>query len=321
MFWISPHPDHVSMEACPELLIFGHGLVGSAVAQLFARRSSGTQTFYQFSWTNPEARTQDIGILLAALRAKAEAGRKIAFLWSAGSGGFNSPQSIFDGELAAYSDVLALARAAADFSQARDIAFHLVSSAGGLYEGQRFVRAEHPPNPARLYAVAKLKQEELARSELPSGVRVSVYRPSTVYGYSQGGRAGLVLTLIRNGLRYSPIQIFGGLDTLRDYIHVSDVARAIVDEITSLQEKARPMLVAHGKPSSMSEVISLVESVIQRKLMLRIDTSPTNARHNSFIYGSSDLRFSPTSLLTGIRLTFESWAASELYNSRAEKPF
>src|SRR5262249_7810010 len=144
--------------------------------------------------------------------------------------------------------------------------FHLLSSAGGLFEGQRFVDTSAKPAPRRPYGEAKLAQEERTAKLRPE-VATSIYRPSSVYGFSgAGGRAGLVNTLIENTRKHCPSHIFGDSDTVRDYVLASDIGNFIAGRMSLPIERSRTFLLASGKPSSTQEILKISEKVMGRPL-------------------------------------------------------
>ena len=71
----------------------------------------------------------------------------------------------------------------------------MISSAGGLFEGQTFCDARSAPTPQRPYGEGKLNQEQLAWGR-KGDAKIHIFRPSSVYGVSPSGRIGLVTALI-----------------------------------------------------------------------------------------------------------------------------
>src|ERR1041385_672024 len=81
-------------------------------------------------------------------------------------------------------------------------AFHLLSSAGGLYNGQRNVGRDSVPFATNPYGRAKLEQERQLHLALAHTQRM-IYRPASVYGFAgPGTRLGLVAALIHNSIRH-----------------------------------------------------------------------------------------------------------------------
>jgi UDP-glucose 4-epimerase len=199
-------------------------------------------------------------------------------------------------------DILEWARALPPVLPGTRMGFHMLSSAGGLFEGQRFVDGASQPQPRRAYGQAKLEQEELLE-RLRCDMCAHVYRPSSIYGFSgEGGRSGLVNTLIVNAKRHSVSRIFGGLDTVRDYVLAADIGEFVAKRILQPEIDSQTFLLASGKPASVSEIVRIASKVIGTPLYLKLDLQPSNASHITFRPSALPEDWRPTDLETGIRL-------------------
>jgi UDP-glucose 4-epimerase len=113
-----------------------------------------------------------------------------------------------------------------------------VSSGGTVYgKAQTLPIAEdHSTNPISAYGITKLAIEKYALMfhEL-KGLPVVCVRPANAYG--EGQRAftgqGFVATAIAAILERQEVVLFGEAGTIRDYIHVTDVANAIAAALES----------------------------------------------------------------------------------------
>jgi nucleoside-diphosphate-sugar epimerase len=85
----------------------------------------------------------------------------------------------------------------------------------------------HPLWPDGLYGWGKLTGELLADALAADGVPVTVVRPFSVYG--PGSKSGFAVTSFTRqaAIRADPIRVWGTGTQVRDYIHVTDVARAV----------------------------------------------------------------------------------------------
>lgn len=116
--------------------------------------------------------------------------------------------------------------------------------------------------PASIYAATKLAQEEIVRVGSSSlGLSYAILRFQNVYGEGQSlqnpytGILSIFSTRIRLGL---PLPIFeDGLET-RDFVHVEDIAQAIM-RCADIETVTNGLVnVGSGKPTSIMEVASIL---------------------------------------------------------------
>jgi nucleoside-diphosphate-sugar epimerase len=123
-----------------------------------------------------------------------------------------------------------------------------------------------PPGPGmmpdKLYGWVKLTGELLALTAAEAGVPVSIVRPFSVYGPGMNDGFAVRGFLEQVRCHADPLEIWGDDQQARDYIHVRDVAQAVLAIITqgvdgpvnlgtgratSLRALARMMLAAGGQ--------------------------------------------------------------------------
>lgn len=294
--------------------IFGVGLVGQAIASYLKVRLSASQIHLPFDWAQNASSSAQLDTIERCLLEKVKKPgvktKRISIVWSAGAAGFSAPQDVLDNEFASFERVVSLCENLHMRDPDLALDFHLLSSAGGIFEGQRHVDGATIPRPLRPYAVCKLRQEDRIE-QLGEGINAYVYRPSTIYGYHNGGRPGLIITLIRNGYQHRTTRIFGSPDTMRDFVHVSDISRYIGNHIISNGGEGGTFLLARGKPTNMRSVISLVEEVIGKRLYLQYDPKPSNAQHNTYRPFAARHMTNSISLRYGIKLSASQWFQNE----------
>ena len=124
-----------------------------------------------------------------------------------------------------------LLQAAVRSKRLRKLVF--VSSGGTVY-GHALrtpIDESHPTDPVSPYGITKLAIEKYALMfHQLHGVPVTIVRPGNAYGEGQlpfRGQ-GLVATAIASIRTAQPLTLHGGREIVRDYIHVDDVAAAIV---------------------------------------------------------------------------------------------
>jgi UDP-glucose 4-epimerase len=109
----------------------------------------------------------------------------------------------------------------------------LVSSGGTVY-GESLtlpITENHPTLPISPYGVTKLTLEKYAHLyAVTHGLSVVCVRPSNAFGEGQPAFSGqgFVATAMALAMQGQSIRIFGPQGTVRDYIHVADLAKGIV---------------------------------------------------------------------------------------------
>jgi UDP-glucose 4-epimerase len=262
-------------------LFFGVGLIGSAIVTAVQVRVPVRRRDFPFDWSDSAERAKHISSILSAVRDLAAADTRrsealrVDLIWSAGRGGFGSLPAELASEQRVFLEVVELGRELCEISECAT--FHFLSSAGGLFEGQRNIDANSAPAPLRPYGLAKLQQEEFLAA-LPQEMRILVYRPTSVYGFASArSRKGLVTTLVQNAIRCQTTRIFGGPDTIRDFLFADDVGAFIADQIASPVGSSKTMILASGKPTAIPELTAIVQRAVHRQLYFQYESKPSNA--------------------------------------------
>jgi UDP-glucose 4-epimerase len=147
-----------------------------------------------------------------------------------------------------------------------------LSSGGTVYgEPKQIPVPEDAPTKAfgaygRLHL--ECEREVLAASR-EHGLPARILRCATVYGEHQrpGRGQGAVVTFLDRIERGEPIDLYGGGETIRDYVYVGDVARAA----TALIGHGGPTVinVGSGNGTSLLELLQLVEREVGREAKVR----------------------------------------------------
>ena len=251
--------------AATTVAIFGSGLIGCGTYETLRLRTQCGARVLPVDWADPEARTSHLREAETAIRGQLQDGARLNVLWAAGRAGFTSTDQETDGEWRSFTDVLAMVeRVAREFPRT---SFHFVSSAGGLFDGQRHVTPQSQPAPFRPYGRLKLRQEELLQASAAPLMK-RIYRVTSTYGNIRSRfRPGLVGTLVLNGVRRAVTQMSGRMDTLRDFVFIDDVASYIADRLLDDDdEMSRVLFLARARPCSLFEVQHIVEEAMGRKL-------------------------------------------------------
>jgi UDP-glucose 4-epimerase len=114
----------------------------------------------------------------------------------------------------------------------------IVSSGGTVYGSAQSIPIleEHPTNPISPYGVTKLAIEKYGHMFMTlKALPVVTVRPSNAFGEYQTAFSGqgFVATAMASILRRQEIFLYGDSGTVRDYVHVTDMATGIVAALDS----------------------------------------------------------------------------------------
>jgi len=270
------------------IVIFGVGLLGNGIIRALRSARPALETVVQpLSWTDRAVRLAQLSTLRRFLGERVASGScRVRLVWSAGRAGFAAGSVETASELTTFLDVLSTAVKLSEELSRADVDLMLVSSAGGLFEGQRLVDRRSMIAPRRPYGELKAKQEA---SLFAASARLAkhVYRVSSVHGFIDTRyRMGLIPTLLRDGLRRQVSTIAGSPSTLRDFVWLEDVGRYIALDILSPPRRdgeARIVYLCSGRPTALGEVKYHVEDTLGRRLYVVFSVDHAN----------TDITFSP----------------------------
>ena len=190
-----------------------------------------------------------------------------------------------------------------------EIELTYLSSGGTVYgEPARIPVAEDDPtDPISAYGKLHLECElMIARARRDAALRARVLRCSTVYGEHQrpDRGQGAVVTFLHRIEHGDPIQLYGGGSTIRDYVYVGDVTRAM-RETAALDGGPAVVNVGSGRGTSLVELLRLTEAQVGRPAKV-IERERRGDVHQ-IVLDTDRLRgmidFEPTPIETGIERT------------------
>jgi UDP-glucose 4-epimerase len=185
-----------------------------------------------------------------------------------------------------------------------------LSSGGTIYgEPTRIpVSESDPTEPISTYGRLHLECERMIeRATRDTGLRARVLRCSTVYGEHQrpDRGQGAVVTFLHRIERDEPIDLFGGGSTIRDYVYVGDVARAIV-ETAAIEGGPSVVNVGSGEGTSLVELLRFAEAQVGHPAKV-IEHPERGFDIHQIVLDTTRLRdlieFEPTPLEAGIART------------------
>lgn len=257
-----------------------------------------------FDWRSAKKRRGAFDSIKASCLAVSPSVSRISVIWSAGIGTFNATKEELDKENAPFIETVEFVSMLKKVLVLAKFDFHYISSAGGLFEGQRVIDNKSKPDPVRPYGRMKLAQEQLLKSSFSKN-EVSIYRPSSVYGWmSQKTYQGLINNLVSNGRRGRVTILDSHVMALRDYVFSGDignfVAKRVRSGVTSVDCKQVHFLVS-SRCSSIFEVVQQIEQTLHMKLQYQFDESFGNSSNITFSDSVLSPGWSPATLGVGIR--------------------
>ncbi len=123
-----------------------------------------------------------------------------------------------------------------------------------------------PADPISYYAITKYAAERYVhatavRPDLDFPFNVTSFRMFNVYGPRQSltnSYQGVFAIFVGNVLRGEPIRIYSDGEQARDFVHVSDVARAWVDALDTPASYGQIINLGTGQTTSVNELADLV---------------------------------------------------------------
>ena len=121
--------------------------------------------------------------------------------------------------------------------------------------------------PDATYGLVKLVGERLAVEARAAGIGVTVVRPFSGYGADQALDYPFPSFIDRALRREDPFEIWGTGEQVRDFIHIDDIAAAIVDLAEA--DVDGPVNLGHGRATSFIELAELVTAAVGYRPTIR----------------------------------------------------
>ena len=152
----------------------------------------------------------------------------------------------------------------------------IFSSSGGTVYGdlrvRRPYREEDLTYPRNHYGIAKVAAENiLLMQNALHGMENIILRVSNPYGRGQSTLSGVgaITSFAEKIIQKQPIRIFGDGNIIRDYIDVSDVARAFVMAVEQAPGSGSPIFnIGSGRGFSLLQIVDLLEEYLQSKAQI-----------------------------------------------------
>ena len=268
------------------ILHFGIGLLGTAIKKIILKKEFSENihlSSYQFDWQKIEYTSISLADFFKTNAENLSKLKELHIIWSAGKAGFSATKSQAEYQLHQFKLTLNQLISALNKQNINPI-FHLMSSGGGLFEGQTLIEQSSVPKPQRPYGEMKLAEEQFLLKH-PSSVAVNIYRLSSVYSVDVlDKRKGLMNILMENGLKHRVSTIFGQENTIRDYVLDKDIAKFLIAKIYNNEATGGIFCLASGKPSTIFEIRKQIEKILNKKIFISFSPVVSNAANMSYAH-------------------------------------
>ena len=286
------------------VLMFGLGMIGSAIRDTLLDFEYHLMAKINFDWQDVEQRNSAFNLIETSCLAYSPPPDRMSVVWSAGIAAFHSTQDELSRENIPFMDTVGFVPMLKKVLDSARLDFHYISSAGGLFEGQRVVNNESIPAPVRPYGRLKLAQEQVLRNSFGKN-ELAFYRPSSVYGpMVQKSQQGLINNLVSDGRNRRVTVLDANVMALRDYVFLGDIGNFVAKRIrfgnTGVDGSPVHFLVS-SRCSSIFEVVRKIERTLKLNLQYRYDESFGNSSNITFSDSVLPPGWSPSTLDVGIR--------------------
>ena len=163
----------------------------------------------------------------------------------------------------------------------------LVSSGGAVYGNTEMlsIKENHPTNPVSPYGISKLVAEKYANFfHQMNGLPSVVVRPGNPYGVLQIGQTaqGFIGASIAAIRANRPVMVFGERGTVRDYLHVEDLALGLYATLQAGQSGVTYNL-GTGLGHDNLQILRVIESLLPDSQSITVEHQairPFDVKHN-----------------------------------------
>jgi len=189
----------------------------------------------------------------------------------------------------------------------------IFASTGGAILGDVAppVHEEMVPHPVSPYGASKLAGEGYCSAFYGSfGLKTICLRFSNVYGPYSYLKGSVIALFFRQLLAREELTVYGDGEQTRDFVHVTDLCRAIITALHAEAPFGQAIQLGTGRETSINRLIALLRQVVPEKDFPPVRFAPTRpgeVQRNfvSIARAQEILQFSPQAdLLSGLKQTW-----------------
>jgi UDP-glucose 4-epimerase len=305
------------------LVLGGTGFIGTEVASAFQAVGVPVRSLARHAPVDPDTsvelmlgRAEDGAVLEAALEGVD---------WVVHALGSPPPAASTDDFDSTARSIFGLDVVLEALRQRPGVGLTFVSSGGAVYGNvsRQPVSEETRCRPISAYGLAKLMAEDsIAAYSARYGIPARVLRVSNAYGPRQNPSSGqgVIAALLRAASTGGVMPVYDGGRAVRDFVHVADVARAVVT-LHPLLAEHQFVNVGSGTGHSVAQLLELVEELTETTLHIKwLPRRPSDV--DAIVLDVSRLRqimpWQPRDLETGIAQVRDAWSVGRLAADGAE---
>lgn len=179
------------------------------------------------------------------------------------------PGSTFDDYQREFTNVLYPSVRLMEFCSEQDIKFVYFSSGGTVYGDRKGTivpfKENEPMAPISFYGWSKqMMENSILFMHRTQHLKYIIIRPSNPYGKGQNlyGRQGLIAVALGKIFSGESIQVWGDGSSVRDYIHIDDLGKAMADILLDENIVNETLNIGSGIGYSVNEILSILREVV-----------------------------------------------------------
>lgn len=197
----------------------------------------------------------------------------------------------------------------------KNVKFVYFSSGGTVYGDRKgevipFVEADEMA-PISYYGWSKqMMENSILYMNRTQGLRYLILRPSNPYGHGQNlhGKQGFIAVALGKILAGDPITVWGDGSSIRDYIYINDLCKAVVDILGKKDVVNITLNIGSSIGYSVNQILEVIKGIVTEPVHVDY-VSPRQADVSSMVLDTRKLRnliaFNPISIERGIEIFYK----------------
>lgn len=196
----------------------------------------------------------------------------------------------------------------------KNVKFVYFSSGGTIYGNRKgevspFVETDEMA-PISYYGWSKqMMENSILYMNRTKGLKYLILRPSNPYGHGQNlhGKQGFIAVALGKILASEPIIVWGDGSSIRDYIYIDDLCKAVVDLLGNDDAVNTTLNIGSSIGYSVNQVLNVIKNVVSEPVNVEY-VAARQADVSSVMLDTQRLRnlipFQPVSIEQGIKLFY-----------------